>query len=114
MEILRQLEEQEDNVESNTIEEDSALAPLSQSRVQQKLSQHSRQSHTDAGNDMNESLMKYNTIDSDPFDEINGNDDAMTNTLNKTIVADENNQSGDSDDDLLNEFSMIFDCLQNE
>lgn len=119
LEILRQLEEQEDNDESHTIEEDSALAPLSQSRVQQKLSQRSSRSQSDAVHATNEYSAKCKELDSDPFDividaEDDGNEMTMTNNLNKTIVMDEDNQSADSDDDLLNEFSMTFDFLQNE
>lgn len=101
LEIWRQLEEQEDNDEAGLIEEDSMLAPLTQSSIQQKLSQHQSQEVAP-----NASMVAVDRSEEDPFKE-SADEANQTNPKRSNVFAEE--YFNDSDDDLLNEFSTTLD-----
>lgn len=102
LEIMRQLEEHEDA--NDEIEDDSALAPLTQpSGVKQRLSQKQSQDKSL----FNASILQG--IEDLIQDEANNAcDDVNADIRDKTVIFNDNLHL-DSDDDLLNEFSMAFD-----
>lgn len=100
LDIMRQLEEQEECDESGIIEEDSMLAPLTQSSIQQKLSQRQSQ----------ELAYNKNVIAVDQDEDNLFEDSVLENIQGKPKSSNfADDYFNDSDDDLLNEFSRELD-----